>query len=51
MSAPATLYRPRNPQSCDYYRCVEYDLETFVRVYEEVSQGDTASGGPISRRS
>jgi hypothetical protein len=35
LSAPATLYRPRNPQSSDYYRCVEDHFETFVQVYEE----------------
>ena len=35
LSAPATVYRPRNPQSSDYYRCVEDYFETFVRVYEE----------------
>ena len=35
VSAPATVYRPRNPQSSDYYRCVEDHLETFIQVYEE----------------
>ncbi len=35
MSAPAAVYRPRNPQSSDYYRCVEDHFETFVQVYEE----------------
>ncbi|MBM4334243.1 MAG: hypothetical protein FJ117_24060, partial [Deltaproteobacteria bacterium] len=35
VSAPATVYRPRNPQSSDYYRCVENHLETFIEVYEE----------------
>ena len=35
MSAPAAVYRPRSPQSSDYYRCVEDHLETFVQVYEE----------------
>ena len=35
LSAPAAVYRPRNPQSSDYYRCVEDHFETFVQVYEE----------------
>ena len=33
--APAAVYRPRNPQSSDYCRCVEDHFETFVQVYEE----------------
>ncbi len=32
---PAAVYRPRNPQFSDYYRCVEDLFETFVQVYEE----------------
>ena len=35
MSLPAAVYRPRNPQLSDYYRCVEDYFETFVRAYEE----------------
>lgn len=35
MSAPATAYHSRNPQSSDYYRCVEDHFETFVQIYEE----------------
>jgi len=35
LSAPTAVYRPRNPQSSDYYRCVEDHFETFVQVYEE----------------
>jgi len=35
LSAPAAVYRPRNPQSSDYYRCVEDHFETFVQIYEE----------------
>jgi ribosomal protein S27E len=35
MAAPTTVYRPRNPQSSDYYRCVEDYFETFVRIYDE----------------
>jgi ribosomal protein S27E len=35
LSAPATVYRPRNPQSSDYYRCVEDYFETFVQNYDE----------------
>ena len=35
MAAPAAVYRPRNPQSSDYYRCVEDHFETFIQVYEE----------------
>ena len=35
MSAPAAVYRPRNPQSSDYYRCVEDYFETFLGIYDE----------------
>lgn len=35
LSAPSSVYRPRNPQSSDYYRCVDDHFETFVQVYEE----------------
>ena len=35
LSAPAAVYRSRNPQSSDYYRCVEDHFESFVKVYEE----------------
>ncbi|MCX5846320.1 MAG: hypothetical protein NTW12_08185 [Deltaproteobacteria bacterium] len=35
MAAPAAVYRPRNPQSSDYYRCVEDYLETFAHIYDE----------------
>ena len=35
MSLPAAVYRPRNPQLSDYYRCVEDYFETFVRIYDE----------------
>ena len=35
MAAPSAVYRPRNPQSSDYYRCVEDYFETFVRIYDE----------------
>ena len=35
LSASATVYRPRKPQSSAYYRCVEDHLETFVQVYEQ----------------
>ena len=35
MSLPAAVYRPRNPQDSDYYRCVEDYFETFVRIYDE----------------
>ena len=35
MSLPAAVYRPRNPQSSDYYRCVEDYFETFVRIYDD----------------
>ncbi len=35
MLSSATVYRPRYPQSSDYYRCVEDHLDTFVQVYEE----------------
>jgi hypothetical protein len=35
VSLPAAGYRPRNPQSSDYYRCVEDYLETFVSIYDD----------------
>ena len=35
MSAPAAVYRPRNPQDSDYYRCVEDYFETFIQIYDE----------------
>jgi len=35
VSAPAAVYRPRNPQSSDYYRCVGDYFETFVGIYDE----------------
>ena len=35
MVATTAVYRPRNQQSSDYYRCVEGHFETFLHVYEE----------------
>ena len=35
MSLPAAVYRPRNPQGSDYYRCVEDYFEDFVRIYDD----------------
>ena len=35
MSAPAAVYRPRNPQCSDYHRCIEDHYKTFIQVYEE----------------
>jgi len=35
MSAPAAVYRPRNQQSSDYYRCVEDYIEIIVVIYDE----------------
>ena len=35
VSLPAAVYRPRNPQLSDYYRCVEDYFETFVGIYDE----------------
>jgi hypothetical protein len=35
VSAPAAVYHPRNPQSLDYYRCVEDYFESFVRIYDD----------------
>ncbi|MDD5414834.1 MAG: transposase, partial [Smithellaceae bacterium] len=35
MAVPAAVYRPRNPQATDYYRCVEDCFEAFVRLYDE----------------
>ena len=35
MSLPAAVYRPRNPQLSDYYRCVEDYFEIFAQIYDE----------------
>jgi len=35
VSLSAAVYRPRNPQLSDYYRCVEDYFETFVGIYDE----------------
>ncbi len=35
MAAQPAVYRPRNPQATDYYRCVEDHLESFIQGYEE----------------
>ena len=35
MSAPAALYRPRNPQLLGYYQCVQDHFKAFVQVYEK----------------
>jgi len=35
MAVPAAVYRPRNPQDSDYYRCVEDYFETFIGIYDE----------------
>jgi len=35
VSILAAIYRQRNPQDSDYYRCVEDCFETFVQVYGE----------------
>jgi len=35
MAAPTAVYRPRNPQSSDFYRCIEHYFETLVRLYDE----------------
>ncbi len=35
MSLSAAVYLPRNPQSSDYYRCVEDYFETFVQDCDE----------------
>jgi hypothetical protein len=35
MTAPAAVYRPRNPQDSDFYRCVEDYFETFFGIYAE----------------
>jgi hypothetical protein len=32
---PAAVYHPRNPQSSDYYRCVEDYFEPFIGIYDE----------------
>jgi hypothetical protein len=35
VTLPVAVYRPRNPQSSDYYRCVENYFETFLGIYDE----------------
>ena len=35
MSLPAAVYRSRNSQLSDYYRCVEDYFEAFVGIYDE----------------
>jgi hypothetical protein len=46
MAATAAVYRPRNPQSSDYYRCVEDHFETFIQVYDSnVSRGKRQEAG------
>jgi len=35
VSLPAAVYRPRNPQLPDYYRCVADFFETFISIYDE----------------
>jgi len=35
MAASSTVYRPRNPQATDYYRCLDDHLESFIQGYEE----------------
>ena len=35
MAAQPAVYRPRNPQTTDYYWCVEDRLESFIQGYEE----------------
>ena len=35
MAVSAAVYRPRNPQATDYYRCVQDHLETFIQGYDE----------------
>jgi hypothetical protein len=34
VSLSAAVYRPRNPQDSDYYRCVEDHFETFIQIYD-----------------
>ena len=33
LTPPASVYRTRNPQSSDYYRCVKDHFETFLQLY------------------
>jgi len=35
MAAPSTVYRSRNHQSSDYYKCLEEYFEDFARIYGE----------------
>jgi len=35
MSLPAAVYRPQNPQSSDYYHCVEDYFKTFISIYDD----------------
>ena len=48
MSLSAALYRPRNPQSSDYYCSVEYYFRPSSGSMMSISHGSTASGGHIS---
>lgn len=44
MSAPASVYRFRNPQSSDYYRCVEDHFDAFVQVPEGLNGREVSIG-------
>jgi hypothetical protein len=35
MAVQSAIYRPRNPQATDYYRCIEEHLEPFIQNYEQ----------------
>ncbi|MCK5878227.1 MAG: transposase zinc-binding domain-containing protein [Holophagae bacterium] len=35
MSLPTAIYRSRNPQDSDYYRCVEDHFEIFLQIYDD----------------
>jgi len=35
LSARSSHYRPRSPQTSQYYQCIEDNFETFERVYDE----------------
>jgi len=50
LSAPAAVYRPRNPQSSDYYRCVEDHFEGFVQLYEESFESRYGFWGPYLQK-
>lgn len=50
MSAPATVCRPRNTLSSDYYRCLVDYFENLVIIYNKHFSKNTDSGDPEQRQ-